>query len=205
MKSPLVSYQKSVLALFFWMGHFRFRCWSLSGGSDRGLSTNTLFAPIQGVLHWTGIPESQASPYPCWICSSLCHRHLEIHHAFSVIQLCCLHQSSFSILLFVHSLCMYSSSTSFVVSVSIVVWESMTVLRVYDDANLVSVDIILVIPNKPPLFFPVAFSQSVFWSGETWLERWSEHFTTKLSSWNSMRTSGERTDISTRYAGTHLM
>ena len=112
--------------------------------------------------------------------------------------------SSFSILPFVHSLCAYSSSSSSVVSLSIaVVWEAMTVHIVYDNVHLLSADATLVIPSRPALFFPIAFSHSVLWSAETWLKRRSVRFTTMLPSLNSWRTSGGRTDISARYTVPH--
>ena len=113
--------------------------------------------------------------------------------------------SSFSIVHFVHSLCVYSSSSSSVVSLSIaVVWEAMTVLRLYDNVHLLSADATLEIPTRPPLFFPIAFSHSVLWPAETWLKRWSVRFTTQLPSWNSWGTSGGRTDISVRYRVPHM-
>ena len=37
----------------------------------------------------------------------------------------------------------------------------MTVLRLYDNVHLLSTDATLVIPAKPPLFFPIKFSHSV--------------------------------------------
>ena len=95
-------------------------------------------------------------------------------------------ESCSSIQVFKNSLCVYSSSLSSGVSPNIVaVWELMMFLRLNDNAHLLIADGILVIPIKPPRFFPVAFSHSVLWSTDTWLNCRSVRYTMKLPSWNS--------------------
>ena len=56
----------------------------------------------------------------------------------------------------------------------------MIVLRLYDNVHLLSVDTIVMIPTKPPVFFPLAFSHFVLWPNETRLKRRYVPFTTNV-------------------------
>ena len=168
----------NLLALFFWMGAFRSRCTSMTGGWHRRLYTKILICdrPIRfaaSMNSWiSGVTISVLILFfnvPSLLYSTLCF--------FMDWTSFCLSESSFSIRRFEHLL---------YILVIIIRCEINhgCCLICYDCSHIVW-QVILVIPTKPPLFFPVAFSHYVLWFAET-----SSRILEDVGTWKELALSG---------------